>query len=134
MEAWNTVVKKCLVILLTTTYFFVAIVYLIYLPKFSRLRINGNYTPADSQIMVKSFHQVKNIGSNVLALIHRAYKSTVENKRRMFSKLLQTGVVFVFIIMGGALLEEKPMPFTARAVKSHGQRQYAYLSYGTLRI
>ena len=133
MKAGNAIVKKCFVVLLTTLYLFIAVTYLLYLPKFSPLRIASNYLQAKSQLVIKPSHQVKNTGANVLVLIHRAYKSTIENKRGMFSKLLQIGVVFVFIIAGGALLQES-MLFTEKIIKPHGQRQYAYLSYCTLRI
>lgn len=129
MKAWNTVVKKCLVILLTSTYLFVAIVYLIYLPKFSPLRINSNYTRANSQIVVKPIHRVKNTGSNVLVLIHRAYKSTIENRREMFSELLQIGIVFVLIIVTGISLQR-----LTKVTKSHRPQQYAYIGYRILRI
>ncbi|MBS1521157.1 MAG: hypothetical protein JST50_09180 [Bacteroidetes bacterium] len=133
MKAGNAIVKKCLVVLLTTIYLFIAVTYLLYMPKFSPLRINSNYLQAKSQLVVKSSHQVKNTGANVLVLIHRAYKTTVENKREMFSKLLQTGVVFVFILAGGSLLKQL-MPFMAAVIKPHRSKQYAYLSYRILRI
>ncbi|HEY9002235.1 MAG TPA: hypothetical protein VIM89_12840 [Mucilaginibacter sp.] len=133
MKARNTIVKKCLVVLLTTLYFFIAVTYLLYLPKFSPLRITSNYVQAKSQLIVKSSHQVKNTGANVLVLIHRAYKSTVENKHEIFSKLLQIGVVFVFILAGGSLLKQL-MPFMAPVIKKHRSQQYAYLNYCMLRI
>lgn len=133
MKARNTIVKKCLVVLLTTLYFFIAVTYLLYLPKFSPLRITSNYVQAKSQLIVKSSHQVKNTGANVLVLINRAYKSTVENKREIFSKLLQIGVVFVFIIAASALLQ-RLMPFMATVIKPHLSQQHAYLDYCTLRI
>jgi len=133
MKAGNTIVKKSLVVLLTTLYLFIAVTYLLYLPKFSPLRITSNLIPAKSKLVVKTSHRVKNTGANVLVLIHRAYKSTIENKREIFSKLLQIGLVAVFIIAGSAVLK-RLMPFIAKAVKSHRSRQYAYLSYCTLRI
>ena len=133
MKAGNAIVKKSLVVLLATLYLFIAVSYLLYLPKFSPLRITSNLIPAKSQLIVKSSHKVKNTGANVLVLIHRAYKSTIENKREIFSKLLQIGLVAVFIIAGSSLFKQL-MPFMVRAVRHHRLRQYAYLSYCTLRI
>ena len=133
MKAGSVIVKKCLVILLTTLYLFITVAYLLYLPKFSPLRINNNYVQAKSQLVVKSFHKVKNAGANVLVLIHRAYKSTVENKREMFNRLLQIGVLFVLIIASGVILQ-RLMPFIAEVFKTHRPQRYAYLSNCILRI
>jgi len=133
MKAGNAIVKKSLVVLLTTLYLLIAVTYLLYLPKFSSLRITSNLIPAKSQLVIKRSHQVKNTGANVLVLIHRAYKSTIENKREIFGKLLQIGVIAVFIIAAGALLKQV-MPLMARTVRPCRSRQYAYLSYCTLRI
>ena len=130
MKAWNAAVKKCLVILLTITYLFIAVIYLLYLPKFSRLRIGSNYIRANSQIEVKPSHQLKGTGFDVLVLIHRAYKSTVENKREMFSELLQIDIVLVLIIVTGVSLRQ----LTIRVIKHHRPQQYAYMSYRVLRI
>lgn len=129
MKAWNAAVKKCLVILLTTTYLLIAVIYLLYLPKFSPLRIYSNYIRANSQIEVKSSHQLKSTGSDVLVLIHRAYKSTGD-KREMFSELLQIDIVFVLIIVTDVSLRQ----LTIRVVKHHRSQQYAYMSYRILRI
>jgi len=133
MKAGSAIVKKCLVMLLTTLYLFIAVTYLLYLPKFSLLRINSNYVQAKSQLVIKSSQKVKNTGANVLVLIHRAYKSTVENKREIISKLLQIGVVFIFIIGGSALLQQS-VPFITRIIKPHRSQQYVYLNYCILRI
>ena len=133
MKAGNAIVKKCLVMLLTTLYLFIAVTYLLYLPKFSPLRVNGNYIQAKSQLVIKTSHRVKNTGANVLVLIHRAYKSTIENKREMFGKLFQIAVAFVFIAVGGTLLQQL-ISFIAKVIKKHRSQQYAYLSYCTLRI
>ena len=130
MKAGNAIVKKCLVVLLTTLYLFIAVTYLLYLPKFSPLRVNSNFIQAKSQLVVKTSHHVKNTGASVLVLIHRAYKTTIENKREMFSKLLQIAIVFVFIIAGSGLLKQL-MPLMAR---QYGRQQHTYLSYCTLRI
>jgi len=128
MKARKAIVKKCLVVLLTTLYLFIAVTYL---PKSSPLRTISNYIQAKSQLTVKSLHEEKNAGANALVLIHRAYKSTIENKHRIFSKLLQIGVIFVFIIAGGALSKQLTS-FMAGVTKPH--QQCAYLSYCTLRI
>ena len=133
MKAGSAIVKKCFVMLLTTFYLFIAVTYLLYLPKFSPLRINGNYVQAKSQLVVKSSHKIKNTGANVLVLIHRAYKSTVENKREIISKLLQIGVVFVFVITSGALLQ-RLMSFMTGVINTRRPQQYAYLSNCILRI
>jgi hypothetical protein len=131
MKAGNAIVKKCLVVLLTTLYLFIAVTYLLYLPKFSPLRVTSNYKQAKSQLIVNSLHEEKNTGANALVLIHRAHKSTMENKREMFSKLLQIGVIFVFIIVGGALSKQLT-PLMAGVTKPHPQ--CTCLSYCTLRI
>ena len=133
MKAGDAIVKKCLVILLTTLYLFIAVTYLLYLPKFSPLRATSNYIQVKSQLVVKSSYEVKNTGANILVLIHRAYKSTIENKREMFGRLLQIGVIAVFIIAGVTLLK-KLMPFMARTTNPPRSQQYAYLSYCILRI
>lgn len=133
MKAGNAIVKKCCVVLLTTLYLFIAVTYLIYLPKFSPLRITSNYIQATSQLIVKTSHNVKNAGANVLVLIHRAYKSTIENKREMFSKLLQIGIVFVFIIANSGLLLQLTS-FIAGVIKTNRSQQYTYLNYCILRI
>jgi len=133
MRTENSIIKKCLVVLLTTVYLFIAVTYLLYLPKFSPLRTTSNYVQEKSQLLIKTSHRVKNAGANVLVLILRAYKSTIENKREMFGKLFQIGVAFVFIIAGGALLHQL-MSFMARVIKSHRSQQHAYLSYHILRI
>ena len=133
MKARNAIVKKCLVVLLTTLYLFVTVTYLLYLPKFNPLRITSNYIQAKSQLLVKTSNHVKNAGANVLVLIHRAYKSATESKREMFSKLLQIGIVFVFIIAGSGLLRQL-MSFIAKVIKANRSQQYAYLGYCILRI
>ncbi|HTK19444.1 MAG TPA: hypothetical protein VL442_08025 [Mucilaginibacter sp.] len=133
MRTWNVIVKKCLVVLLTTLYLFIAVTYLLYLPKFNALRITSNYIQGKSQLVVKSSHQIKNTGGSVLVLIHRAYKSTIENKREIFNKLLQIGLVFVLIAIGRAVLQQL-MPFMGRTIKPHRSQQYTYLTYCTLRI
>jgi hypothetical protein len=133
MKAGNAIVKKSFVMLLTIFYLFIAVTYLFHLPKFSPLRITSSYVQAKSQLVVKPSHQVKNTGANILVLIHRAYKSTIENKPEIFSKLLQIGIIFLFIVAGGALLRQL-MPFIARVTKPHRSQQYAYLNYCILRI
>lgn len=133
MKAGNAIVKKCLVILLTMLYLFIAVTYLLYLPKFSPLRSSSNYIQSKSQLVVKSSHQLRNTGANVLVLIHRAYKSTIENKPEIFSKLLQIGVAFVFIVAGGTLLRHL-MPFFAGVKRLYQSKQYTYLNYCMLRI
>lgn len=136
MRAGKSIVKKCLVVLLTTVYLFIAVTYLLYLPKFSPLRITsaGNYTKVKSQPVIKSVSRhVNKEGANVVVLILRAYKSAIEIKREMFSKLLQIGLAFVVIIVsGGALL--KLRFFIENTIKSQRSRQFAYLSYCALRI
>lgn len=133
MRTGNSIVKKCLVVLLTTVYLFIAVTYLLYLPKYSPLRITSNYMQAKSQLVIKMSHQVKNTGANILVLVHRAYKSAIENKREMFGKLFQIGVVFVFIIAGTALMKQL-MSFMARVIRSYRSHQHAYLGYCILRI
>ena len=133
MRRGNSIIKNCLVVLLTTVYLFIAITYLLYLPKFSPLRITGNYIQAKTQLVIKMSHKVKNTGANVLVLVHRAYKSAIENKREMFSKLLQISIVFVFIIAGSVVLQ-KLITIAAIGIKSHRSRRYAYLNYCILRI
>lgn len=129
MKAWNAVVKNCLVILMTAIYLFIAVIYLFYLPKFSLLRIDSNYIRANSQIKVKPSHQLKGTSSDILALIYRPYKSTMENKREMFNELLQIGIVFVLILVTGISLQ--PL---ARLTRGHRSQQRAYMGYCTLRI
>lgn len=133
MKAGSAIVKNCLVVLLTTLYLFIAVTYLLYLPKFSLLRINSNDVQAKSQLVIGTSHQVNHAGANVLVLIHRAYKSTVENKREILSKLLQTGIVFVFVIAGSARLQ-RLTSFMTSVIKPHRSQQYAYLSNCILRI
>ncbi len=133
MKAGNAIVKKCLVLLLTTLYLFTVVTYLLYLPKFSPLRITSNYIAAASKLVVKSSHGVQNAGANVLVLLHRSYKSTIDNKRETFIKLLQIGIVFVFIVSGNTLLRQS-LSFMARVVKSHRPPLFVYLSYCVLRI
>jgi hypothetical protein len=134
MKVGDAIVKKCCVVLLTNLYLFIAVTYLLYLPKFSALRITSSYLPAKSQLEVKTPHHVNNTGANVLVLIHRAYKSTIENKRQMFSKLLQIGVAFVYIIAGSGLRRQQLMSFVGRAIKTDRSQQYTYLCYCVLRI
>ncbi|MDO3625540.1 hypothetical protein Q3A68_04995 [Mucilaginibacter sp. BT774] len=127
--------KKCLVVFSAAIYLFIAVTYLIYSPRFSPLKTTntGNYPQVKSQPVIKSVRHIRNEGTNLLVLVHRAYKSAIENKHEMFSRLLQINLAFVFIIAGNAVLL-KLMTIVARAIKSQRSQQYAYLSYCTLRI
>lgn len=135
MSAGNSIIKKCFVVLLAAIYLFIAVTYLIYLPRFSVLRITNtsNYTQAKSQPVIKSVRHIRNEGANLLVLVHRAYKSATEHKREMFSKLLQISIAFVFIIAGSAVLQ-KLTTIAERGAKSHRLQRYAYLNYCILRI
>ena len=133
MRVVDSILKRCLVLSLMVIYLFIAVAYILYLPKYNPLRPASNYTRVKTQLVLKPTHQVKNNAANILVLIHRAYRSAIENKREMFSGLLQSGLVFVSVIIGGITIL-RLMRATERTVKLFRTQQYAYLNYCTLRI
>ena len=133
MRAGDSILKRCLVLSLLVIHLFIAATYILYLPKYNPLRPASNYTRIKTRRVLKPTHQVKNNAANILVLIHRAYRSAIENKREMFSGLLQSGLVFVSLIIGGITIL-RLMRTSERAVKLIRPQQYAYLNYCTLRI
>ena len=133
MLAGDSIVKRFLVISLMAVYLLIAVTYLLYLPKYSPLRSTSNSIQAKSQLVLKPSHHVKHNAANVVVLINRAYKSAIENKREIFSKLSQIGLILVSVITGGIVLLYL-MRFAARPVRFFGTQQHVYLNYCALRI
>lgn len=132
MLAGDSVVKRFLVLSLSAVYLLIAITYLLYLPKYSPLRTASNYIQVKSQLVLKPSHQVKHNVSNVLVLVHRAYRSAIENKREMFSGLSQISLILVSVVT--AMVLHDLMRRTGRPVKALSMQQHAYLNYCALRI
>jgi len=133
MRAGDSILKRCLVLSLLVIYLFIAVTYILYLPRYNPLRTSSNYISVKTQLVLKATRQVKNNTAGIFVLIHRAYKSAVENKREMFSGLLQSGLVFVSLIIGGIAML-RLMRTAERTMKLIRPQQYAYLNYCTLRI
>ena len=133
MRAGDSILKRCLVLSLLVIYLFIAVTYILYLPRYNPLRASSNYISVKTQLVLKPTQHVKNNAAGILVLIHRAYKSAVENKREMFSGLLQSGLAFVSLIIGGIVML-RLIRTAEKAVKLLRRQQYAYLNYCTLRI
>jgi hypothetical protein len=133
MRAGDSILKRCLVLSLLVIYLLIAVTYILYLPKYNPLRPANNYISIKTQLVLKPARNVKNNAAGILVLIHRAYKSAVENKREIFNSLSQSALAFVLVIAGGAAMLR--LMWTAeRIIKQHRPQQYAYLNYCTLRI
>jgi hypothetical protein len=133
MRVGDSVFKKCLVLSLMVVYLFIAVTYILYLPKYNPLRPASNFARVKTQLVLKPAGQVKTNAANILVLLHRAYRSAVENKREIFNGLSQMGLIFVLIIISGAAVLNL-MRMARGPVKLFRPQQYAYLNYCTLRI
>jgi hypothetical protein len=133
MLAGDSILKRFLVVSLTALYLLIAVTYLLYLPKYSPLRATGNYVHLKSQVVLNPSHQVRHNAADVLVLIHRAYRSAIENKREIFSALSQIGLVLVSVITSGVALLYL-MRLIVWPQKLFRPQQHVYLNYCTLRI
>jgi hypothetical protein len=79
----GSVTKKFIVLSLLVIYLLIALIYILYLPKYNPLRIANNYIGTKTSLVIKPGHAVKNDAATMFVLLHRVYKSTIENKREM---------------------------------------------------
>jgi len=127
-------IKKFLLLSLLVTYLFIVLAYLFYLPKYSSLQPQNNYTRANTHLSVKAAGHVKHSSGNMLVLLHHVYRSTVENKREVLNNLLQKATLLASLLIGGVTL----FNLFSRTGRYSGQfphlHRHVYLSYCTLRI
>ncbi len=135
MKKGESIVKIYLVLSLLVIYLFIAITYILYLPKYSPLRqANNNNTRNKTHLVLKPAHQTEHPVANMLVLLHRVYKSTVENKRLVLNGSSQTALVFISLIFGAITLIGLLRKSGGHFIRFRYSHQYAYLSYCTLRI
>jgi hypothetical protein len=124
--------KKSLVLSLLVIYLLIAVACIFYLPKYNPLRFVNNYKRVNTHLVYNPTKHTEHGAANVLVLLNRTYRSTIENKRDTLNTLVQTGLALISFIIGGigliVLLQK------AGYLKLFRSQQYVYLSYCTLRI
>jgi hypothetical protein len=130
----ESLVKIYLVLSLSVIYLFIAVTYILYLPKYNALRPANNYTRIKTQLVLKPIHQMEHPVANMLVLLHQAYKSTVKNERLVLNGSSQTALVFISLIFGAISMIDLLRKSGGRFIPFRYSHQYAYLSYCTLRI
>jgi hypothetical protein len=128
-----SVIKKSMVLSLLAIYLLIAVACIFYLPKYNPLRLVNNHIKGNTHLVFNPTKHKEHSGANVLVLLNRTYRSTIENKRGALDNLPQVVTVLGLLITGGISLAGLVrrsggylMPFRSQ--------QYAYLNYCTLRI
>jgi uncharacterized membrane protein YkvI len=134
MKKGESNIKRYLVLSLSVVYLLIAVTYILYLPKYNLLRTANNYTRVKTHQVLNPTHKVEHSAANMIVLFHMVYKSSTETKRQALSGSLQTTLALALLISGAiglfALLRKSDKHFKLLRYS----RQYAYLSYCTLRI
>jgi Ca2+/Na+ antiporter len=134
MKTGGSDIQKFLVLSLLVMYLFIVVIYLFYLPKYSSLRAVNYYNHTHNQLTLTPKHHVDHSSDNILVLLHRTYRSTVENKRDVRSSLFQTAIILISLFTSSIILLNLFRKKSRYFNLSHYSHQYAYLNYCSLRI
>ncbi len=126
--------KNILVLSLLVIYLGIAWVYLFYLPKYSPLRPSNNrLTNKNHQFLITTQHTGHN-AHDILVLLHRTYKSTIENKRAAQNILSPLTLMILSLTISGIAFSALSRNTNEHFKSSAYGRRYAYLSNHALRI
>jgi hypothetical protein len=130
----NSVIKNLLVLSLLVIYLGIALAYLFYLPKYSPLRPSNNRLANKSNQFLIRTQNKGHQAHDILVLLHRAYKTTVENKRASQNILSPLTLMILSLTISGIAFSALSRNTNQRFKPSAYGRPYAYLSNRALRI
>ena len=99
----GSVTKKIIVLSLLVIYLLIAVTYILYLPKYNPLRIANNYISTKTSLAITTGHAVKHDAATMFVLLHRVYKSTIENKREMLYSISKTALTILSLAFSGIM-------------------------------
>lgn len=129
-----SILKQSLVLLIVVIYLGIGISYLFFLPKYNQLRPLTNYSHAKSGIVLHAAGHGRHTDGSILVLLHRAYKTAVENKRDGLNTSAPLSVIILTIFAGGVIVLGTLRTASERNRYFRYGAQYAYLNYRSLRI
>ena len=133
MRAGGSIVKKGLVVSLMAIYLLIAVTYILYLPKYNPLRPSANYIRVNSALVIKPPRHMHSNASGIVVLVHQAYRTTIENKKAVFTGIPQAALAVIMLLVGSiAAMYLLRTPVGILKPSYHHQR--TYLSYCILRI
>ena len=134
MKASDSILKRCLVLSVTIIYLVVAFTYLLYLPKYSPLRAATFYSRMRTQLVVNPAKHVRGNTANMVVLLHQAYRSAINSKRRTSDVLSKISLIIVSIIFGVGSFRILSGKIHLHDKNFRYSYRYVYLSCRTLRI
>jgi hypothetical protein len=129
----DSVTKKWFVLPLLVIYLGIALIYILYLPKYNPLRPASNYARVKTSLVFDQVRHTDRSADNILVLLHRVYKSSVDVKREGLNGPWQAAPIIASLIAGSMALYGLSGK-TAKNYDHHLSQQYAYLSNCTLRL
>ena len=130
----ESIVKRGLVLSLLVIYLGIALTCVLYLPKYSPLRAVNHQTGVKTHVVLNVAHHTDHSASNILVLLHRVYRSTIENKQEYRGGLSETAMILAFMMISAIAMAELLAKTNRRPQNVHHAHQYAYLAYCSLRI
>ena len=115
-------------------YLGIGISYLFFLPKYNQLRPLTNYSHAKSGVVLHAAGRGRHTAGSILVLLHRAYKTAVENKRDGLNTSAPLSVIVLTVFAGGVFIMSTLSTAAERNRYFRYTPQYAWLNYRSLRI
>lgn len=133
MRTLEPFLKKFMVMSLLVMYLLIALTYILYLPKYNPLRAASNHSRIHTRAALNPTHHVEHGIGNIVVMVHRAFRSTIENKQDALISFSQVALVLTSFI--GMIMFIDLLARSGRDLKIYRNScQYAYLSYCSLRI
>lgn len=99
----GSVAKKIIVLSLLVIYLLIAITYIVYLPKYNPLRTANNFIRTKTSPVVRPDHAAKHNTATLFVLLHRVYKSTIENKRVTLHSVSKAALTTLSLAFSGVV-------------------------------
>lgn len=103
MRKEGTVTKKVIVLSLLVIYLLIAVTYILYLPKYNPLRIANNHIGTKTSLVIRTGRAVKHNAATMFVLLHRVYKTTIENKREMLYAISKAALTILSLAFSGIM-------------------------------
>ncbi|HTD99076.1 MAG TPA: hypothetical protein VK668_07295 [Mucilaginibacter sp.] len=134
MRTGESLVKRCLVLSLLVMYLAIALTCVLYLPKYNPLRTVNHQSGGKTHLVLSQAHHTDHSTSNILVLLHRVYRSTIDNKQISVVGLSKAGLLLTFLVISSIIMAELLAKTNRRPQNVHHAHPYAYLAYCSLRI
>ena len=115
-------------------YLFIALAYILYLPKYNTLRSSRNLMQVKTHSVLRPIHRTAPRYGSIVVLVHQAYRSAIDNKRDTPVGLSQTVFLITALFVGALFLLTLTGKTGGYFNRESYPHRYAYLSYCTLRI